>query len=188
MSGRDPKPRDQEAGGEPFLQRWARLKSESREAEATGSADAVSPSPRTTSTDPLEAGTPAVATDRVLPDLALLDQDSDYSAFLAPEVDPLLRRAALRKLFHSPKFNVCDGLDDYCGDYTQFAPLGGIVTADMRHHVERAAKELLADHESPDTKSPVAASGTAVAANAPETEPGAPSDEEEEHHDDRGPA
>jgi len=147
MSGRDPKPRDQEAGREPFLQRWARLKSESREAEATGSADDASPSPRTTSTDPLEAGTPAVATDRVLPDLALLDQDSDYSAFLAQGVDAALRKRALRKLFHSPKFNVFDGLDTYRDDFTSFPALGEVVTADMRHQVERAARELAARAE-----------------------------------------
>ena len=78
----------------------------------------------------------------VLPDIESLGPDSDYSAFLGPDVDASLRRAALRKLFHSPKFNVLDGLDDYCDDFTQFAPLAGIVTADMRHHLERAAREL----------------------------------------------
>lgn len=187
MSARDPKPHDQEAGREPFLQRWSRLKSEDRERETPGSSD--DPSPPANETSPQRTGTgTSAAENRVLPDLALLDQDSDYSAFLAPEVDPSLRREALRKLFHSPKFNVCDGLDDYCGDFTQFAPLGGIVTADMRHHVERAAKELLARHDAPEATSPATPSSTAVAAGAPEIEAGAPSGEEAEHHDDRGPA
>jgi Protein of unknown function (DUF3306) len=78
-----------------------------------------------------------------LPDLDLLGQDSDYSAFLAPGVDLSLRRRALRKLFASPKFNVFDGLDTYRDDFTSFPALGDIVTADMRHQVERFARQAL---------------------------------------------
>ena len=79
-----------------------------------------------------------------LPDLEQLDQDSDYSAFLTPGVDAALRKRALRKLFSSPKFNVFDGLDTYRDDFTSFPPLGDVVTADMRHHLERLARELVA--------------------------------------------
>jgi hypothetical protein len=90
-----------------------------------------------------------------LPDLDSLGPDSDYSAFLAPDVDSSLRRAALRKLFRSPKFNVCDGLDDYCEDFSKFAPMPvGMLTADMRHHAERAAKELLSAGKQPGPQSP----------------------------------
>ncbi|MEA3275109.1 MAG: DUF3305 domain-containing protein [Pseudomonadota bacterium] len=36
------------------------------------------------------------------------------------------------KLFTSPRFNVCDGLDDYAEDFTRFAPLGDLMTRQMR--------------------------------------------------------
>ncbi len=78
-----------------------------------------------------------------LPDLDELGEDSDYSMFMAKGVSREKRQAALRKLFHSPKFNVTDGLDDYCEDFTKFEPLGGIVTAEMRHHAERLARKAL---------------------------------------------
>lgn len=134
-----------------FIERWSRLKARAR-AEAPArppepasqvEVDQAAPPAQAVG----EAATPA-AGDAVpvpeirLPDLDALDADSDYGAFLAPGVDALQRRRALRKLFHSPKFNVLDGLDDYMGDYTSFEPLGSIVTSDMRHQIERAAERL----------------------------------------------
>ena len=147
VSKRDPDAADRDAADEPFLQRWSRLKSADarlrairRPAGRHNAAFARGPKPsRRRPSPPKAPGPPATA----LPDLESLGPDSDYSAFLGPDVDVSLRRAALRKLFRSPKFNVLDGLDDYCDDFTQFAPLAGIVTADMRHHAERAARELL---------------------------------------------
>jgi len=97
-----------------------------------------------------EAGVPQDA-EPELPPLESLDENSDYSAFLGDGVPADVRQKALNKLFHSPKFNVCDGLDDYCDDFTNFAPLGSTITADMRHHmerIERFVKDRL--DESPD--------------------------------------
>ena len=145
MSKREPDAADRDAADEPFLQRWSRLKSATRgpEPSATQPDDATSLSPLAQAQSaPPRSAESAEPAGIELPDLESLGPDSDYSAFLGPDVDVSLRRAALRKLFRSPKFNVCDGLDDYCGDFTQFAPLAGIVTADMRHHAERAAREL----------------------------------------------
>ncbi len=146
MSKREPDAADRDAGDEPFLQRWSRLKSGTRDSGQSGTppddTESLANLPQRQSAQSAEPA--AVA----LPDLESLGPDSDYSAFLGPDVDVSLRRAALRKLFRSPKFNVCDGLDDYCGDFTQFAPLAGIVTADMRHHAERAARELLSAEDS----------------------------------------
>ncbi len=68
-----------------------------------------------------------------MPDIDSLDDDSDYSGFLSPGVSEALRKQALRRMFHSAAFNVCDGLDDYDEDFTSFEKLGDIVTADMRH-------------------------------------------------------
>jgi hypothetical protein len=125
---------------EPFLERWSRRKREAREGideevEVEAAAEPAQDEPAPAEAAP--GGTPALPE---LPDIDSLGEDSDYSAFMAPGVDGSLRRKALRKLFSSPKFNVCDGLDDYCEDFTQWAPLGDVITADMRHHLERAAK------------------------------------------------
>jgi CobQ-like glutamine amidotransferase family enzyme len=67
-----------------------------------------------------------------MPPVETLNEHSDYSGFFSSKVSEELRRLALRKLFHSPVFNVTDGLDDYAEDYTTFAKLGNIVTHDMR--------------------------------------------------------
>jgi len=81
-------------------------------------------------------------TDADMPPIESLHPDSDYSGFLSPQVSEKVRRAALRKLFQSPQFNICDGLDDYAGDFRNFLPLGDIVTADMRYHLERELQAL----------------------------------------------
>lgn len=83
-------------------------------------------------------------TDADVPPIESLDANSDYTQFLSPKVSESLRRAALRKLFHLPQFNVMDGLDTYIADYRHYAPLGDIITADMRHQMERQAKAALA--------------------------------------------
>ena len=74
--------------------------------------------------------------DEDMPPLETIDGSSDVSEFFSPGVSETLRKAALRKLFHSPAFNIVDGLDDYDDDFTTFQTLGNIITADMRHQVE----------------------------------------------------
>ena len=66
---------------------------------------------------------PPLLGDADMPPLDSLGPESDYSGFLSPGVSEELRRLALRKLFHSPLFNVTDGLDDYDDDFTSFAVL-----------------------------------------------------------------
>ena len=176
-----------EAGDESFLGRWSRLKAQAREREvspapvpdAPGSAE---PPAANAQASP-DAPPPVVE----LPDLEQLDQDSDYSAFLTPGVDDALRKRALRKLFSSPKFNVFDGLDTYRDDFTSFPPLGDVVTADMRHHLERLARELLAGTEDAQTSVPVAA---ATAGESSETlqSPAAPPPDRTDEDDDHAPA
>ena len=52
--------------------------------------------------------------------------------------NPLEKRLAeLRDLFRSDSFNRTDELDVYAGDFRSFRDLGSIVTADMRHQMER---------------------------------------------------
>ena len=54
-----------------------------------------------------------------LPAIDSLTFDSDFSAFLRANVEESVKRAALKKLLHDPRFNVMDGLDTYIDDYTQ---------------------------------------------------------------------
>jgi len=119
---------------EDFGSRWSR-----RKLEAQNQQQDLSIQPRTESTDDRPA-----LTDADMPAIDSLTEDSDYSGFLSPEVSEELRKQALRRLFLGSGFNVCDGLDDYDEDYTSFAKLGDIVTADMRHQIEMEAKRSLA--------------------------------------------
>ena len=133
---------------EPFLARWSRRKQEARE-QAPAVSDAKPPAAALPDAAPpdvsLEAGPapePKVLTDEDMPPIESLTDDADYSGFLSAGVSEVLRRKALRRLFSSPKFNVTDGLDDFAEDYTQFAPLGDVVTADMKHRMERLLDRL----------------------------------------------
>ena len=146
MSDEDPGAPAGSPPGEPFLDRWSRLKTQARARDpdlASARDPGVPeepPSPRPAAPAVPAPDTPPPAAE--LPDLDQLHQDSDYSPFLAPGVDAALRQRALRKLFHSPKFNVFDGLDTYRDDFRNFTALGGIVTADMKHHLERLAQQV----------------------------------------------
>lgn len=136
-----------------FLSRWSRRKLQARD---TGSEPLeVEPSTiRSRETAPrlavpTDEPAPRELTDEDMPPLESLHQDADVSMFFSAKVSPQLRRQALRRLFHAPKFNIRDGLDDFDEDYTYFAPLGDTVTADMRYMkdvAERRVREL-ADRE-----------------------------------------
>ncbi len=181
---------------ESALERWSRRKEMARQGtplpdpdEAAGDLEAgvekrdpvavSEPGDRADAEDVM-AGPPA------LPPLESLGEDSDYSAFMASEVSPDLRRQALRKLFHSAKFNVRDGLDDYDLDYTNPEPLGNIVTAEMRRRILREI-ERLAETEDEAAEETVAIAAGAAEAEAPDGgEPaGEPAEANEDAEDDR---
>jgi hypothetical protein len=52
-----------------------------------------------------------------------LTLQSDFTAFLQPDVEAGLKRAALKQLFRDPRFNVMDGLDVYVDDYSKPDPI-----------------------------------------------------------------
>lgn len=131
-----------------FLSRWSERKLQTRRGALPPEA-ASEPLPEVEAEDlrvTKEASEP-VLTDADMPPLESLDAHSDYSGFLSRGVSEALRRKALSKLFRSAHLNVTDGLDDYAEDFTKFAPLGDVVTADMRHRIEQAAKRLLKEGE-----------------------------------------
>lgn len=140
----------EQAGDEPFLSRWARLKQESREHPP----EAAPPQAAPATTDPAgeqavevgdgaQAEVPAQEPAVELPPLESLTEESDFGPFMQVGVDPELRRQALRKMFRNSKYAVVDPLDPYRADFAAFTPLGDIITADMRFHAERLLREQL---------------------------------------------
>ena len=127
-----------------FLSRWARRKAQVRgaadragapaEAAAPGAAPVPATRPVLPALPALQAvpavpSLPAVAAVAAvepapadmpaptLADVALLTRESDYARFVTAGVDESVKRAAMKKLFTDPHFNVMDGLDTYIADY-----------------------------------------------------------------------
>jgi hypothetical protein len=121
------------SGEDGFLSRWSRRKARVREGrppeEAVPAAMAVPPAPPAAApavvaseTVPDEPAAPAEPAP-TLDDVSSLTPSSDFTRFVARDVDPTVRNAALKKLFTDPHFNVMDGLDIYIDDYGKPDPL-----------------------------------------------------------------
>ncbi len=107
---------------EAFLSRWSRRKLDSaREA----------PAPEATPKSPAAPDSPSET--RPLPSVDELGPDADFSVFMGKEVEEGVRRAALKKLFADPRFNVMDGLDTYTEDYTQAETISAEMLASLEH-------------------------------------------------------
>src|SRR5205809_7603639 len=104
---------------ETFRARWTRLKREERLPEKRD-----------------ESEPPA------LPPLDKLTPDSDFSGFMHPKVEDALRRAALKKLFNDPHFNIPDPFEAYSGDWTVGEPIPPEMLATLNQ-----AKTLLFDKQ-----------------------------------------
>jgi hypothetical protein len=136
---------------EGFLRRWARRKTEIQEGRVPDSGLAPEPAAAETVDAPLPAQVPEAAVPAAAPepapapapvpsaalptmeDVASLDADSDFSAFVARGVDQAVRRGALKKLFADPHFQVMDKLDIYIDDYTQASPVSAAMLASLSH-------------------------------------------------------
>jgi len=212
MSVQDPDDTRSIERSESFFARWSRRKAQDRvtpEPAVTvapaGAASAAEPACETISAAAAESaalkhGAPIVngvvaplrGNDEhppvALPDIDLLDENSDYSAFLAPGADADLRRRALRKLFSSPKFNAFDGLDTYRDDFTTFPPLADVITVDMKFEAERLARNVLLEDEPPIVAAAPAFPRTPTDAPEPPELTTAPPTVGHEHTDDDIPA
>jgi hypothetical protein len=111
------------------LSRWSRRKLDAARATekpvapaGATAANAEAPAPPPT-TAPGTAKPPGQTSLPALPAIDSLSFESDFSAFLQPQVDESLRRQALKKLFSDPRFNVMDGLDVYIDDYGKPDPI-----------------------------------------------------------------
>jgi hypothetical protein len=172
--------------GDGFLSRWARRKADARGGAPTPEVAPPSPAPAGAGDSPLPAmaappaptAAPAAAPDPApLPtfdDVARLTKDSDFSPYVARNVDAGVRNAAMKKLFSDPHFNVMDGLDTYIDDYGKPNPIPLSMLRRMNQaavlglfddEAEAAAKAPLPAVASPDgaDPAPVAQSESPVA-------------------------
>ncbi len=163
---------DTPAGG--FLTRWSRRKLQSKDAAAPPPVGTtVTPSPLSSARDsaapasPAHAPAAARAGEPALPpqiqpgepapvlptapaptldELQALDHSADLRRFVASGVDEGVRRAALRKIFQAPQFNVMDGLDTYIDDYNVASPVSVAMLERLR---QSAATGLFAQPDAP---------------------------------------
>lgn len=133
-----------------FVSRWSRRKQQASVREQ-GEIEAEGNQETPLSKDAVEAEPQSPEkTDADMPPLESITETSNVADFFSPGVSDQLRKMALRKLFRGAKFNIRDGLDDYDEDFRNFAPLGDIVTADMKHQQELAEereRQALAEKE-----------------------------------------
>jgi hypothetical protein len=133
-----------------FFERWSRRKQQVKEgeavpeepvvpvkaraepvpvvAEAAPAAEAAHLHPNPPSEGEGEGELPPAPT---LTDAQALTPESDFKPFLAGNVAPEVKNAALRKLFADPHFNVMDGLDTYIDDYSVSTPVPESVLRQM---------------------------------------------------------
>ena len=130
---------NEDSGG--FLSRWSRRKAQGAQGDAVApeatvlrqaqdERDVTAPTappqcdaaPTTVRAEPVEAA-PTAPHPPTLEDVAQLTTQSDFSRFVAPNVDASVKNAAMKKLFADPHFNVMDGLDTYIDDYNKFEPI-----------------------------------------------------------------
>lgn len=159
-----------------FFSRWSRRKAQVRSGETPAAeppapvvARAAAPpaaslpaeSAPTEQAAPSEQAPPPLTLD----DVAGLTPESDFKAFVARNVSPEVRNAAVKKLFADPRFNVMDGLDIYIDDYSQPSPLSAAMMAKM------VGAQFLKLVDDPNEAKPTAVSATSALDNAPDTAP-----------------
>lgn len=106
---------------EDFLRRWSRLKHAQAAEKPVEKKDEQAPAP--------------------LPPIDKMTLDSDFTAFMQPKVEDALRRAALKKLFSDPRFNIPDPFEAYSGDWTGGEP----ISAEMLATLNQARTLLFSD-------------------------------------------
>jgi hypothetical protein len=117
-----------------FLGRWSRLKHQAA-AEA-----AALEAPLEESPDVPASPVPDAVVEP--PPLESLNFESDYRGFLGDKVDEGLKRAALKKLFHTEHFNTMDGLDVYTEDFSVFEPMSRSMVEQLAHSRETLSPTL----------------------------------------------
>ena len=181
-----------------FLGRWARRKNDALQGKPLEEPVLVVPpvplpvaaAPGSTvaavagqETPPADGAAPEPVRQLSLDDAKLLTKDSDFKPFMASNVGPEVRNAAMKKLFADPHFNVMDGLDIYIDDYSISEP---IPEAMLRQMTSAKFLKIFDDEEDADKEkaaaenadNPAAAVGNLrESANGPDEDTVAHSDE-----------
>lgn len=146
--------RTTDAGG--FLQRWSRRKQAAQagvvptEAAAEGATQIAAIDPQRVAQASPDRSADADTKHTELPGLdSLQGLQSDYLDFMQPKVTQQLKRAALKKLFADPHFNVIDRFEAYSEDYTQADPIPAAMLRGLNQ-----AKGLLFPHDDPKQDAP----------------------------------
>ncbi|MDD2926241.1 DUF3306 domain-containing protein [Rhodoferax sp.] len=127
-----------------FLGRWSQRKQAVREGKPLvepvpkvvpsevppGAAAAPSSAPAVP-TVPAAASTVSPQPAPTLDDVQALKPDDSFARFVARDVSPDVRNAAMKKLFADPHYNVMDGLDIYIDDYSKPSPLSAAALRQM---------------------------------------------------------
>jgi len=111
---------------EAFLDRWSRLKKETKDLPAKQAEEK-----------------PAAP----LPPVDKLTPESDFSPFMNPKVEDALRRVALKKLFNDPHFNVPDPFEPFSGDWNVGEPIPEEMLAALNQAKQHLFSEKNADQE-----------------------------------------
>lgn len=162
-----------------FFSRWSRRKVQAKTGEPlpadppapapvvarAPAAAAVAPAqPAAVAAPAVSEAPPAAAPPEPPPsldDALRLTPQDDFRRFVASDVSPEVRNAAVKKLFADPHFNVMDGLDIYIDDYGQPDPLPAGM---LRKMVQSQALRLFADEERAPARPAEALSTEAAAA------------------------
>ena len=158
-----------------FLSRWARRKEQVRTGVAVAPEPAlevpmvVAPvaSVVVNVEVPVAEEAPVAEPLPTMADVALLTRESDYSRFVSPGIDEGVKRAAMKKLFADPHFNVMDGLDTYIDDYGKPDPIPLSMLKQMNQ--SKVLRLFEADDEDDDEKKKSASAETTLI--EPATEP-----------------
>lgn len=149
---------------ETFLSRWARRKVAARQ-EVDLPPAPVAVTPANTAPPSAQAPAPLPSASPVEPqELPTIDSLqgvlSDYQSFMAADVDPNIKRSALKKLFSDPHFHFAqmDKLDIYIDDYGIPDPIPAAMFASLRQ-----AKSLLFNNDSEEKATAAASSAEPVA-------------------------
>jgi len=115
-----------------FLSRWSQRKAGKVRPEPVteSNTSALKTVPDAVAEAKLNVDQPNTALDQTatlpqltLDDVAKLNHQDDFSVFMQSGVDPDVKRAAMKKLFSDPRYNIMDGLDIYIDDYSKPDPI-----------------------------------------------------------------
>jgi len=102
-----------------------------------------------------------------LDDVAKLNHQDDFSVFMQSGVDPDVKRAAMKKLFSDPRYNIMDGLDIYIDDYSKPDP----IPPEMLRRLVQSQMLNLFKAEEEEKEKPNDSATEKIALESPDNEP-----------------